>query len=166
MQSTWKVKKILIIEDDLVLSDMYKLKLEKEGFEVKQATDWLKWLVVLENYTPDVVLLDIMMPSMDWFETLKAIKNQTSCHSKIVMFTNVIDKDKIVKAKKYWADDYIIKSDTNPSDIVKRLNKIINNAKKDDENVFYLKPGKNKLKMKNPFIEGWDDIGICINIKV
>ncbi len=161
-----KTKKILIVEDDLVLSDMYKLKLEKEGFEVKQAVDGLEWLVVLENYTPDVILLDIMMPGMDWFETLKAIKNQTSCHSKIVMFTNVIDKEKIVKAKKYWADDYIIKSDTNPSDIVKKLNKIIKASNEDDSGVFYLKPGKNKLKMKNPFVEDWNDIGICINIKV
>ena len=63
--------KVLIIEDDLVLSDMYAKKMTKSNFEVKQAKDWLEWLIILEDFAADVILLDIMMPAMDWFETLK-----------------------------------------------------------------------------------------------
>lgn len=157
--------KVLIIEDDLVLSDMYTKKLEKEGFEVKQATDWLKWLTVLEYFCPDAILLDIMMPSMNWFETLKAIKNQTSSKSKIFMFTNIIDKNKINEALENWADDYIIKAETTPSEIAKKI--------KDSTGCFscenipvYIKPGLNIFKMKNPYIEWAEDIEISVNIKI
>ncbi len=159
------MKKVLIIEDDLVLSDMYKLKLEKEGFEVKQAIDGFEGIVVLENFNPDVILLDIMMPSMDGFETLSTIKNQTSSLSKIIMFTNVIDKEKIEEAKKNWADDYVIKSDTNPSDIVKKINKVLEKSKKETSEI-YIQPGLNIFKMKNPFVEGWEDLEISVNIKI
>lgn len=160
------MKKVLIIEDDLVLSDMYKLKLEKEGFEVKQAKDWLEWLVILEDYLPDAILLDIMMPGMDWFETLKSIKNQTSAKSKIIMFTNIVDKDKIKEAMDYGADDYIVKADTNPSDIIKKINKLLIKSETKNNSPIYITPWLNTFKMQNPFIEGWDDIEITINIKI
>lgn len=157
--------KILIIEDDLVLNDMYSKKFINEGFEVKQAKDWLEWLTILEKFTPDAILLDIMMPSMDWFETLKAIKNQTSSQSKIFMFTNIIDKDKIKEAMEYWADDYIIKAETTPSEIAKKIKKSISNSSCQNT-PFYIKPGLNILKMKNPYIEWAEDIEISINIKI
>ena len=59
--------KVLIIEDDMILSDMYTKKLEKEGFEVKQAKDGLEGLIILENFSPDVILLEIKMTYIDWF---------------------------------------------------------------------------------------------------
>lgn len=157
--------KVLIIEDDLILSDMYTKKLEKEGFEVKQAKDGLEWLTVLEYFSPDAILLDLMMPSMDGFETLKAIKNQTSSCSKIFMFTNVIDKNKIKEAMDNWADDYIIKAETNPSEIAKKIKEAIS-KECCEKNPIYIKPGLNIFKMKNPYIEGAEDIEISVNIKI
>lgn len=157
--------KVLIIEDDIVLSDMYSTKLKKENFEVKQAKNWLEWLTVLEKFTPDIILLDIMMPSMDGFETLKAIKHQTSSKSKIFMFTNIVDKNKIDEAMENWADDYIIKAETNPSDIAKKIKESISKECY-EKSPIYIKPGLNIFKMKNPYIEGAEDIEISINIKI
>lgn len=157
--------KVLVIEDDLVLSDMYTKKLEKEWFDVKQAKDWLEWLTIIEYFYPDAILLDIMMPSMDGFETLKAIKNQTSCKSKIFMFTNIVDKNKINEAMENWADDYIIKAETTPSDIANKIRFSIEKSIT-EKSPIYIKPGLNIFKMKNPYIEWAEDIEISVNIKI
>lgn len=158
------MKKVLIIEDDKVLSEMYALKLRKEGFEVKESINWLEWLTCIWEFNPDIVLLDIMMPTMNWFETLEAIKHQTSSRSKIIMFTNIVDKDKIETAMQAWADDYLIKANTNPSDVIEKINLLLNKKEVPNEPIF-IKPGLNIFKMKNPV--AWnDDIEISINIKI
>lgn len=117
--------KILIIEDDKIISDMYALKFRNSGHDVEQATDWLLWLTKVIDFKPDLILLDIMMPSMNWFETLEVIKNQSSSKCKIIMFTNVIDNEKVEEAMKYWADEYLIKANTNPSDAVEKAEKLL-----------------------------------------
>ena len=158
------MKKVLIIEDDKILSEMYALKLRKEGFEVKESINWLEWLTCIWEFNPDIVLLDIMMPTMNWFETLEAIKNQTFSRSKIIMFTNIVDKDKIKTAMQAWADDYLIKANTNPSDVIEKINLLLNKKDIPNEPIF-IKPGLNIFKMKNPV--AWnDDIEISINIKI
>ncbi len=158
------MKKVLIIEDDMVLSDMYALKLRKSWFEVEQCVNWLDWLTHIWEFNPDIILLDIMMPTMNWFETLEAIKHQTSSRSKIVMFTNVVDKDKIEKAMEAGADDYLIKANTNPSDVVEKINFLLKKKEIPHEPI-YIKPGLNIFKMKNPLNED-EDIEISINIKI
>jgi DNA-binding response OmpR family regulator len=59
------MKKVLIIEDDKVLSEMYALKLKKSGFEVKEAENGLIGLTTISEFDPDVILLDLMMPTMN-----------------------------------------------------------------------------------------------------
>lgn len=159
------MKTILIIEDDMILSDMYKIKFEKSGYKVLQAQDGLEGITVLQEETPDIILLDIMMPGMDGFETLESIKYHTSCKSKIVMFTNVADKEKIEQAREHGVDDYVIKSDTNPSDMLEKIDTLLQQDKNSPWEV-YIQPGLNIFKMKNPFIEGGDDLEISVNIKI
>lgn len=159
------MKKVLIIEDDKVLSEMYALKLKKEGFEVKESINWLEWLTCIWEFNPDIVLLDIMMPTMNWFETLEAIKNQTSSKSKIIIFTNIVDKDKIEIAMQAWANDYLIKANTNPSDVIEKINSLLDQKPEILPEPIYIKPGLNTFKIKNP-IDWNDDIEISINIKI
>lgn len=159
------MKKILIIEDDKVLSEMYAIKLRKSWFEVVEAYDWLEWLTKISDFNPDVILLDLMMPVMNWFDTLKSIKHQTSSHCKILVFTNVVDRDKLDEAMQNWADDYVIKSNTNPSDMVERIKDIIKSPTVINEPI-YIKPGLNIFKMKNPLWEDAQDIEISINISI
>ncbi len=158
------MKKILIIEDDVILSEMYSMKLKKEWYEVKEALNWLDALTIISYYEPDLILLDIMMPTMNWFETLQAIKHQTSSHSKIIMFTNIVDQEKIDQAMEYGADDYLIKSNTNPSDISKKINELLNKETEVINDPIRINPGLNIFKMKNPINN--EDIEISINIKI
>lgn len=164
-------KKILIIEDDKMINEMYSMKFEKEWFNVVSAYDWLDWLSKVSGCNPDVVLLDIMTPWMNWFETLEVIKNQSSYDFKVVMFTNIADKDKIDQALQMWADEYLIKANTTPKEAVERVNALLqkdsikkeepDNSTSSDE-IPYVKPGINKFKMKNP--EGGKDIEVEIKI--
>lgn len=159
-------KKLLIIEDDKVLNEMYALKFKKEGYEVESAYEWLEWLSKVASFNPDIILLDLMMPSMNGFETLEAIKNQTSSECKIVIFTNIVDKEKINKAIEMWADDYLIKADTTPKIAVEKVEKIYNKPVETSNAPIYIKPGLNVFKMKNPLIPDGEDIEISINIKI
>lgn len=159
-------KKLLIIEDDRVLNEMYTLKFEKEWYEVESAYEWLEWLNKIITFNPDVILLDLMMPTMNWFETLESIKNNTSSTCKIIIFTNIIDNEKKEKAIQMWADEYLIKANTTPKEAYEVVENILNNKAKTNSMPIYIRPGLNVFKMKNPLIEWWDDIEISINIKI
>ncbi len=120
-----ETKKILIVEDDSNLSEMYKIKFQKEWFDVDVSENWFDALVKIQNFKPDVILLDIMMPDIDWFETLRVIREQTSLNTKIIMFSNLNRKEDIDKALELWADDYLIKANITPKEAVDRVNKIL-----------------------------------------
>ena len=159
-------KKLLIIEDDKVLNEMYALKFKKEGYEVESAFEWIDWLTKVAEFNPDVILLDLMMPSMNGFETLESIKHQTSSECKIIIFTNVVKKKKIKKKKEKEENDYLNKADTKPKIEVEKVNEILEKENKEPKTPIYIKPGLNIFKMKNPLIEWWEDIEISINIKI
>lgn len=160
------MKKVLIIEDDKVLSKMYALKLKKAGFDVWEAENWLEGLTTIVEFEPDVILLDLMMPTMNGFETLQAIKNQTSLTSKIIIFTNVVDKEKIEEAMNWWADEYLIKANVDPSDVIDTINKVLEKAGQEIQNpeAKEINPGLNVFKIKNP-VNG-EDIEISVNVKI
>ena len=117
-------KKVLIVEDNLDLLDMYRFKFEKEGFEVKTCEDGFAAVQTAVDFKPDVILLDIMMPNMDGFETLKVIKTQTEVNTKIVMFSNLSSQKDIDRCLELWADDYLVKSDTTPSQAIQKVKEL------------------------------------------
>lgn len=121
-----KTYKILIVEDDLNTQEMYKIKFEKEWFDVMTSNNWLDSLTKLTDFKPDVILLDIMMPSMDWFETLSAIKElTTTINSKVIICSNLNDKKNILKWFEIWADDYVVKANVTPWDLYLRAMKLL-----------------------------------------
>lgn len=118
--------KILIVEDDLNTQEMYKIKFLKEWFDVLTSNNWLDSLTKLSDFKPDIILLDIMMPSMDWFETLRAIKElTTTINSKIIICSNLNDKKNILKWFEIWADDYVFKANITPGDLYLRVMKLL-----------------------------------------
>lgn len=120
-------KKIMIVEDDSSISEMYKIKFEKEWFEVLVCENWLQSLSKIVDFRPNIILLDIMMPQMDWFEVLKAIKELTTTFSKtkIIIFSNLNSSKDIEKWLLYWADDYILKAQVTPKELIEKLQKYI-----------------------------------------
>jgi two-component system, OmpR family, alkaline phosphatase synthesis response regulator PhoP len=122
------MKKILIAEDDKFLQSAYKVKLVKEGFEIKTATDGYELLETLKTFTPDLILLDIVMPNMDGFAALEEIRKNSSYKNIPVLITSSLSqKEDQERGKSLGAIDYIVKSDTSMKDLVAKINQILAN---------------------------------------
>ena len=99
--------KVLLIEDDRNISELLQLYLEKEGYAVATAFDGKQGLDQFRTFQPDLVLLDIMMPVMNGWETCRAIRNESQVP--IIMLTAKSETDDKVLGLKTGADDYITK---------------------------------------------------------
>ncbi|GAB4026691.1 MAG: hypothetical protein Fur0011_2910 [Candidatus Microgenomates bacterium] len=107
------MKKILIAEDDMFIAQAYKTKLEAMGAEVKLAEDGTQVISILKSFEPDVIVLDLVMPKQDGYDTLKILRaNDKYKKIKIVVATNLSQEEELKKAKEAGADVCLIKSDT------------------------------------------------------
>ncbi|MCK5490623.1 MAG: response regulator [Candidatus Pacebacteria bacterium] len=118
--------RVLIIEDDIYISEMYRIKFESEKFKTTITNDGASVLAIIEKEKPDIILLDIVMPVMDGFDVLKIIKSSKE-HKDIpvVMLTNLSQKESIEKGLKLGAKNYIVKSHFTPSEVVKKVRDIL-----------------------------------------
>ncbi len=120
------MKKILIIEDDSFLSEMYSTKLIQEGFETEIAVDGEQGIDKIKNIKPDLVLLDIVLPKMDGFEILESIKKDPEFKNiPIILLTNLGQKNEIEKGLSLGADEYIIKAHFTPTAVVAKVKEIL-----------------------------------------
>lgn len=113
--------KILIIDDDPFISDMYVLKFKDEHFDVIVARSAKEGLKRIPEFNPDIILLDIVMPDMDGFNVLEEIKKQGGPPRKIIMLTNLGQKEDVERAMGLGASDYIIKAHLTPSEVLERV---------------------------------------------
>ena len=121
-----KDKKVLIIEDDPFIADVYVLKLESEGYDVETAEDGILGLEKLKKKKYDIILLDILMPNMNGFKVLEQIKmNPEVSKTPVVILTNLSQKKDIQKGLDLGATDYIIKTKFTPTEVVKTINKVL-----------------------------------------
>ena len=129
-QSTGQ-KKILLIDDDTFLLDMYSLKFTKAGYEVKIANSTDLGLKILrDGYVPNVMLVDIVMPGMDGLDMVNMVrKERLSPSTTVIMLTNQGASDDIARAQKVNVDGYIVKATTIPSEVLVEVEKICNNKK-------------------------------------
>jgi CheY-like chemotaxis protein len=106
------IKKVLIVEDNIDLIDIYTHMLEKGGFTVLQARNGAEGVLMAQEHHPDLILLDILMPEMTGFEALAAIKSSEKTKDILVfMITNLSSPQEKEKAKKMGASKYLIKTD-------------------------------------------------------
>ncbi len=120
--------KILLVEDDSFLLNMYATKFEIENFEVVVAEDGEKGFRMASTENPDIILLDIMLPKMDGFDVLKQIKNnQETANIPVILLTNLSQKDDIDKGLDMGAIDFLIKAHFMPSEVVEKIKKILKN---------------------------------------
>jgi DNA-binding response OmpR family regulator len=120
---------VLIIDDDKEILEMYKYKFEKEGFEVKTEENGLMGVTSAVEFKPDVVLMDLMMPQMDGFESIHAFRENTDMDVAIVVLSNLSQNDKKKYAEECGADGYLVKADYTPAEIVERVQEILNEKK-------------------------------------
>lgn len=120
------LKKILIVDDDTFLLDMYSLKFVKSNFDVSTALGPEVALEKLrQGFEPDIILLDIMMPVMDGFELLENIKKEKLALSSIFIFlSNRGQKSDIDRATELGASGYIVKASSTPSEVIDKVVKI------------------------------------------
>ncbi|PIR90401.1 response regulator [bacterium (Candidatus Gribaldobacteria) CG10_big_fil_rev_8_21_14_0_10_33_41] len=120
------MKKILIIEDEKILSSMYKEKFEMEGFEIFEAKDVIDGLKLAKKEKPDLVILDILLPGENGLSFLKAQKNEPSISKiPIIVFSNLDDPKTKEKADELGAKKYLIKANYEPRELVKIIKKYL-----------------------------------------
>lgn len=118
--------KILVAEDDKFLSNAYRVKLEREGYEVKMVSDGGEVFKALETFTPDLIILDLVMPKMDGFLVLEYLqKSKKSNNIPVIVASNLGQSEDIVKATKLGAKDYIVKTDLSMKKVAEKIKKII-----------------------------------------
>ncbi len=122
-------QKIVLIEDELFINDLYRITLEKNGYTVISAMDGQKGLeAVRENTDADIVLLDIMLPKMHGIEVLKKIKaDEKTKHMTVILLSNLGEENIINSALKDGARDYLKKVIIDP----KQLTVCVENYLKD-----------------------------------
>ena len=123
------MKKILIAEDDQFLVNAYRVKLTKAGFEVQIARDGQEAINTLAAFTPDLILLDIIMPVKDGFAALKEIKaNPLWNKIPVIVASNLGQKEDLEKSKQLGAVDFIIKSDLSLENLIAKINALLPDA--------------------------------------
>ena len=121
-------KKILIVDDDVFLLDMYAMKFTQNNFEVSTATDGANAIEKLKGgLVPDIILLDIIMPKMDGFEMLQQINGDKLCENCVkVVLSNKGQQSDIDQGKNLGASGYIVKANATPGEVVKEVLEIFN----------------------------------------
>jgi DNA-binding response OmpR family regulator len=121
-------KIIMIVEDNVILSDMYRFKLELEQFQVIVKSNGLAAITKLSDMEPepDLVLLDLMMPGMNGFEVLETVKACDKLkHSKIIVFSNLNEPKDRQRCLDLGADEFILKSSVTPKELVEKIRNVL-----------------------------------------
>lgn len=121
-----KPKKLLIIEDEEYLLDMYKMKFESAGYNVLAVRDGEAGLAMIRNEKPDFVLLDIVLPKKSGYEVLKELRNDEKIKdTKVYILSSLGQKAEIKKGLDDGADGYLVKTDLTPQQLVEGVNKVL-----------------------------------------
>jgi DNA-binding response OmpR family regulator len=140
-------KKILIIEDEEVLIQLISAKLKKAGYKVETASDGEEGLDKIKNFSPDLILLDIVMPKVNGYEVLEQMQ-KGQIKIPVIIISNSGQAVEIEKTEKLGAVDFLVKANFNPEDVLNKVNNYlsIDQNKKDTvlEPSKIIKPEKNE----------------------
>lgn len=116
------MKKILFVEDDDGLSEVYLTRLDAEGFEVKRVPNGEDALATALSFKPDLILLDAMMPQVNGFDVLDILRNTPeTANIKIIMLTALSQDSDRQRAEQLGADDYLVKSQVVIADVIEKI---------------------------------------------
>ena len=126
-QSADAKKKILIVDDDSFLLDMYAIRFTQAGFAVETAMNAQETLTKLRaGLTPDVCLFDVVMPATDGFEMLEIINQEHLIPKTLKIYlSNLGQEQDLARGKSLGAASYIVKANSTPSEVVAHVNKVL-----------------------------------------
>jgi CheY-like chemotaxis protein len=119
----WDKIKILIIEDNADILEMYNVAFASKWYDISLAADGLSGMTKAVTLRPEIIILDIMMPHMDGFEVLHALKENTSLDSTVIVNSNLEWVDEEKRVKDLGADYFFRKSNCTPLDIIDFIEK-------------------------------------------
>lgn len=116
----------VVVEDDNDLQYLYRLKLEREGFQVATASNGIEGLKLAEEYKPDIILLDLMMPVMSGTEMLAIMRAQSWGNSaRVIVLTN-ISRDEAPQALRFLhVDRYVVKAHHTPAQVIDIVHEVL-----------------------------------------
>ncbi|RJQ37531.1 DNA-binding response regulator [Candidatus Parcubacteria bacterium] len=120
--------KILIVDDDPFVVEMYGLKLKSAGHTVESAEDGQRGMEMIMRGGWDVVLLDIVLPILDGFEVLEALRRRGAAHPPIILLTNVGERADIDRGLLLGAADYLVKTHFTPAEVLAKVEAAANHA--------------------------------------
>ena len=122
-----KKQKILLIEDDQMIREIYTYTLEKVGFNVLTAEDGEEGIkLVKNNFDAKLILLDVIMPNMNGIEVFKRLKGDLAIHKiPVVLLSNLTDDDIIDKAMDLGIYGYLVKAQFSPYQLVDKVKEIL-----------------------------------------
>ncbi len=121
--------KIAIIEDDAVISQMYRMKFETDGFDVQLATNGERGVALVEHFSPDIILMDLQMPEMDGATALAEIrKNEWGKGVPVIILTNLGEEEAPKSLKDLGIHSYIVKAELTPRQVVQRVKEALHLA--------------------------------------
>lgn len=114
--------KIAIIEDDPVISQMYRMKFEADGFDVQLANNGQRGVALVEEFSPNIILLDLQMPEMDGAEALAIIrKHEWGKDIPVIILTNMGEEESPKEIRALGIHSYIVKANLTPRQVVERV---------------------------------------------
>ncbi|MEA1926286.1 MAG: response regulator [Patescibacteria group bacterium] len=128
MEATQKKQEITvcIVEDEEMIAEMYRIKLEEKNFQVFVASDGEKGFEIIKRVKPDIALIDIMMPNKDGISLIKNIRKDPSISRiPVIILTNLDNSEIVKKTYDLDVDFYLIKSQYRPSDVVKIVKEVL-----------------------------------------
>lgn len=122
-----KTKKIIIIaEDDKFYANIYKVKLSKEGYDVLVVPNGEELLQAARLKKPNLILLDLIMPVKDGFQTLQELKNDKDLKNiNVIVMSNLSQPEDVDKAKQLGAIDYYVKSDISVQEMLAKIKRYL-----------------------------------------
>jgi len=123
------IAKVLVVDDDLIVSEMYRLALSRAGHDVQVANDGVAALESVSNSPPDIVFLDIRMPKKDGMEVLRDLAAADITRSMpVIMLSNYDEPGLVRESIRLGAKEYLVKAGTNPADLARLVSQWVDAA--------------------------------------
>jgi len=137
-------KTVIIIEDEAILVDVLTKKLQKEHYQVYSAEDGEAGLTLIDRVTPDVILLDIVMPKLNGYEVLEALQKKFGKVKMppVIIISNSGQPVEIDRAINLGAKDYIIKAQFTPEEVVNKVNSVLGRLQQAENPNLHLSPNQ------------------------